>query len=56
MLKRLPLILMTVMVAVGLVMEQFAFGRMQWISKIPVVLLLLFAFFFSKTRHDVTVR
>jgi hypothetical protein len=54
--KKLPLVLMSAMVVVGLLMEQFEFGRFQWISKIPVMALLCLGFLISKKRHDAAVR
>jgi len=48
MLKRLPLALMTAMLVIGLLIELFEFGKIQWISKIPIMLLPFFALLISK--------
>lgn len=48
--KLLPLILLAVMAALGLVIEAVRYGTLLWATKIPLAVLLAVAFFRARRK------
>ncbi len=48
MLRRLPLLLVAAMVAIGIAIESVGFGDASWLPKLPLIALLALAFLRSR--------